>query len=267
MLPAEVAAHIGLQSQAGIGQTIRAHPTYKMCNPDHEEIVSHVTADSAEHELFEGLNDHDLAALGERFAIASFRKGELIYSPYDLGDALFLIESGRVRLFRSASDGRQVTLALLDPGSSFGQITMLDHSMHDAYAEAMADCVLRVLRLPELERALAEHPRIALNLMRSLAERLHDAEDQIESLAFRPVPARLAGKLLELMDRYGRVTPTGIRIDERFTHMQLAEMIGTSRETLTKVLNELRDEHLIDVRERLVWVIDADGLDRVKRSA
>ena len=72
---------------------------------------------------------------------------------------------------------------------------------------------------------------------------------------------------LELMDRYGRVTPTGIRIDERFTHMQLAEMIGTSRETLTKVLNELRDAHLIDVRERLVWVIDVDGLDRVKRSA
>ena len=66
------------------------------------------------------------------------------------------------------------------------------------------------------------------------------------------------------MDRYGRVTPSGIRIDERFTHLQLAEMIGTSRETLTKVLNELRDEGLIDVRERLVWVLDADGLERLK---
>ena len=260
-------ALIALQSAGGQYQTIGARATYKMCNPDHEEIVSHVTADRADHELFEGLNDHDLAALDERFAVAHFRKGELVYSPYDVGDALFLIESGRVRLFRSASDGRQVTLALLDPGSSFGQVTMLDHSTHDAYAEAMADCTLRVLRLPELERALAEHPRMAMNLLRSLAERLHDAEDQIESLAFRPVPARLAAKLLELMDRYGRVTPTGIRIDERFTHMQLAEMIGTSRETLTKVLNELRDAHLIDVRERLVWVIDVDGLDRVKRSA
>ena len=78
------------------------------------------------------------------------------------------------------------------------------------------------------------------------------------------MPARLAGQLLELMDRYGRVTPSGIRIDERFTHMQLAEMIGTSRETLTKVLNELRESGLIDVRERLVWVLDADGLERLK---
>jgi CRP/FNR family transcriptional regulator len=68
------------------------------------------------------------------------------------------------------------------------------------------------------------------------------------------------------MDRYGRVTRTGIRIDERFTHVQLAEMIGTSRETLTKVMNELREGGLIDVRERLVWVLDADGLERIRRT-
>ena len=229
--------------------------------------MSHITADSVDIEIFEGLNDADLAELDDRFAMASFRKGELIYSPYDRGEALFVIESGRVRLFRSASDGRQVTLAMLDPGSSFGQISVLDDLMHDAYAETMADSVVRVLRVSDLERAIAQHPRVALNLMRSLSERLRTAEDQIESLAFRPVPARLAAKLLELMDRYGRVTPTGIRIDERFTHMQLAEMIGTSRETLTKVLNELRDEGLIDVRERLVWVLDADRLERLKTSA
>jgi CRP/FNR family cyclic AMP-dependent transcriptional regulator len=105
-----------------------------------------------------------------------------------------------------------------------------------------------------------------MNLMRSLSQRLRNVEDRLESLAFRGVAARLAGQLLELMDRYGRVTPQGIRIDERFTHMQLAEMIGTSRETLTKVLNELRESGLIDVRERLVWVLDADGLEHLKTS-
>lgn len=225
--------------------------------------MSHV-AENAEHEIFEGLTDADLAEMDDRFAMASFRKGELIYSPFDRGDALFLVESGRVRLFRSASDGRQVTLAMLDAGASFGQLSVLDTPLLDAYAEAMTDCVLRVLRVADLERAVADHPRMALNLMRSLADRLRDAEDQIEALAFRPVPSRLAGKLLDLMDRYGRVTPNGIRIDERFTHIQLAEMIGTSRETLTKVLNELRDAGLIDVRDRLIWVLDAHGLERMK---
>ena len=223
------------------------------------------TADSlSSSELFEGLTDAALADLDGRLRAAGFRKGELIYSPYDRGDALYLIEAGRVRLYRSAHDGRQLTLAMLDPGMSFGQVAVLEHELQDAYAEALTDCSVRLLTADALERAMAEHPRLALNLMRALAARLRDAEDQVESLAFRPVPARLAAKLLELMDRYGRVTPSGIRIDERFTHLQLAEMIGTSRETLTKVLNELRDEHLIDVRERLVWVLDVDGLERLK---
>jgi CRP/FNR family transcriptional regulator len=68
------------------------------------------------------------------------------------------------------------------------------------------------------------------------------------------------------MERYGRVTSSGIRIDQRFTHMQLAEMIGTSRETLTKVINDLREAGLVDVRERMVWVLDVDGLERLKHS-
>src|SRR6478736_2879241 len=154
----------------------------------HGEGVGHIIAD-AEHEIFDGLNDADLADLDDRFAMATFRKGE----------SMFLIESGRVRLFRSAADGRQVTLSMRDPGATFGQVSVLDEPMHDAYAEAMTDSVVRILRVADLERTIGEHPRMALNLMRSLSERLRTAEDQIEALAFRPVPSRLAGKLLELM--------------------------------------------------------------------
>jgi len=225
------------------------------------------TADSlSSSELFEGLTDAALADLDGRLRAAGFRKGELIYSPYDRGDALYLLEARRVRLYRSAHDGRQLTMAMLDEGEAFGLVPVNGDDLHDAYAEAMSDCVLRVVPAADLERTAAEHPQVAMNLLRSLSQRLRSVEDRLESLAFRGVAARLAGQLLELMDRYGRVTPQGIRIDERFTHMQLAEMIGTSRETLTKVLNELRESGLIDVRERLVWVLDADALEHLKTS-
>jgi CRP/FNR family transcriptional regulator, cyclic AMP receptor protein len=226
--------------------------------------VSQTTDSLSSSELFEGLTDAALADIDGRLRAAGFRKGELIYSPFDRGDALYLIEAGRVRLYRSAQDGRQLTLAMLDEGEAFGLVPVNGDDLHDAYAEAMSDCVLRVVPAADLERTAAEHPQVALNLMRSLSQRLRSVEDRLESLAFRGVAARLAGQLLELMERYGRVTPQGIRIDERFTHMQLAEMIGTSRETLTKVLNELRESGLIDVRERLVWVLDADGLEHLK---
>jgi len=227
--------------------------------------VSQTADHMFDSEILEGLSERVLADLGGRFGAARFGKGELIYSPFDRADAMYIVQSGRVRLYRSAHDGRQLTLAMLDPGMSFGQVAVLEHELQDAYAEALTDCSVRLLTADALERAMAEHPQLALNLMRALASRLRDAEDQVESLAFRPVPARLAGKLLELMDRYGRVTPNGIRIDERFTHLQLAEMIGTSRETLTKVLNELREEGLLDVRDRLIWILDPDGLERLGR--
>jgi len=166
--------------------------------------VSQTADHTFDSEILEGLPDRVLADLGGRFGAARFGKGELIYSPFDRADAMYVVQTG--------------------------------------------------------------HPQMAINLLRSLTERLRTTEDQLESLAFRGVPARLASQLLQLMDRYGRVTTTGIRIDERFTHVQLAEMIGTSRETLTKVMNELREGGLIDVRERLVWVLDADGLERLRQA-
>jgi CRP/FNR family cyclic AMP-dependent transcriptional regulator len=220
----------------------------------------------ADDGIFEGVTGAALARLDGRLPTVRYVKGELIHTPYDRADALYVVGYGRVRLYRSAGDGRQLTLAILDEGMVFGRVPGLDDPGPGGYACAASDCAVRVLRNGDLERTLAEHPRVAVNLLRAMSERLTAAEGQIESLAFRGVSARLSAKLLELMDRYGRVTPTGIRIDERFTHMQLAEMIGTSRETLTKVLNELRDQALVDVRDRMIWILDAPGLERVAES-
>jgi CRP/FNR family transcriptional regulator len=217
-------------------------------------------------DLFEGLPDEAIDQLDDRIPATAFAKGELIYSPFDRADAIYLVETGRVRLYRSAPDGRQLTLAMLDRGMAFGQVGAVEHDTFDCYAEAMEETRVRTLRLAELERVIATYPQVAVNLLRTLAERLRGAEDQLESMAFHGVPSRLAAKVLELMERYGRVTSSGIRIDQRFTHMQLAEMIGTSRETLTKVINDLREAGLVDVRERMVWVLDVDGLERLKHS-
>ena len=226
--------------------------------------MSRLEYDISDYEIFAGLSEADVAGLGGRMSTASYAKGELVYSPFDTGDAVYLVTEGRVCLYRSGADGRQFTLAMIDAGSAFGHVALLHAPTYDAYAEAMADTVVRVIRVADLERVAAAHPQVAVNLIRALAARLHEAEDQLEALAFHGVATRLAAKLLELMDRYGRVTPNGIRIDERFTHMQLAEMIGTSRETLTKVINEMRESGVIDVRDRMVWVLDVAGLERLR---
>ena len=146
------------------------------------------TPSTEEPGIFEGLTDADLAELDDRFSMVTFRKGELVYSPYDRGDSLLVLESGRVRLYRSATDGRQLTLAMLDPGMAFGQVAVLDEPTHDAYAEALSDCVVRVLRLGDLERAISATSAGCAEPDARAVARLRHAEDQIESLAFRPCP-------------------------------------------------------------------------------
>jgi CRP-like cAMP-binding protein len=193
-------------------------------------------------------------------------RGELIHPAGAPATRLYLVAQGRVRLSRPVPDGHQVTLALLDEGMAFGHEALLDDAAYGARAEALRDCVLQAFTRSEVLALVDARPDAGLALMAALAERLTAADEQIASLAFRSVGARLAAKLLELADRYGRITPAGVRIEERFTHQQLSELIGTSRETLTKALNELRVAGIVEVAERRLVLRDQAVLERMRRA-
>lgn len=165
-----------------------------------------------------------------------------------------------------APDGRHLTTAIVDEGGIFGAIVRLDAANYDGYAEALDDCALRVIPVSDFQRALTTHPQLAINVLRAASNRLRDAEDAAENLALRGGPARLATLLLQLTERYGKVTPTGIRIDKRFTHRQLAEMIGTTRETISKTVQDLRHSGTIDIREHRIWTLDTDALEHLQQS-
>jgi CRP/FNR family transcriptional regulator len=190
--------------------------------------------------------------------------GELIYPAGAPAQLLYVVRSGRVRLSRTAAEGRQVTLSLLDEGMAFGHEALCDDAPYGGSAEALEDCTLVALSRSDCARLAAARPEATLLLLAAVADRVTAAEEQLASLAFHGVGARLAGKLLELADRYGKVTPAGVRIDQRFTHQQLSELIGTSRETLTKALNELRAAGVVDVLDRRLLLRDQAALDRLR---
>jgi CRP/FNR family transcriptional regulator len=216
----------------------------------------------ADHALLEGVPRDQALAIERAVAVERRERGALLAGGSDDGEAIRLVLSGRVRLFRAGHEGRQLTLAVLGEGDAFGELGRLDGVMGEQ-AEALEDVVVATLEEPALSRAIAGSPQFAVNVLRLFSERLLETEAQLERLAFRPVSERLAATIVALMERYGRVTTRGIRIDGRYTHAQLAEMIGTSRETLTKALGELRDQGVVDVRERLLWVVDAPALERL----
>jgi CRP/FNR family cyclic AMP-dependent transcriptional regulator len=210
------------------------------------------------HALFDDLPADEQALVADSFRLERREQGERFGDDND-ASSLVLVVSGRVRVFVAGPDERELTLALLDAGEAFGAAPM--EGARPRRIEALEPATILSCTEDELARLVEAAPAFGVRVLTLLLESARQVGDELARLAFCAVPARLAAKLLDLMERYGRVTPLGIRIDVRFTHMQLSAMIGTSRETLTKALGELRASGSIDVRDRLIWVLDADALE------
>jgi CRP/FNR family cyclic AMP-dependent transcriptional regulator len=210
------------------------------------------------HALFDDLPADELALVHDSFRLERREQGERFGDDVETS-SLVLVVTGRVRVFLAGPDERELTLALLDAGEAFGAAPI--EGARPRRIEALENATILTCTQDDLARLVESAPSFGIRVVGLLLESARAVGDELARLAFCAVPARLAAKLLELMERYGRVTPTGIRIDVRFTHMQLSAMIGTSRETLTKALGELRASGAIDVRDRLIWVMDADALE------
>jgi CRP/FNR family cyclic AMP-dependent transcriptional regulator len=210
------------------------------------------------HALFDDLPSDEQALVADAFRLEQREQGERFGDDVE-SSALILVVTGRVRVFLTGPDERELTLALLDSGEAFGAAPI--EGARPRRIEALDSSSVLTCTEEDLGRLIETAPNFGIRVLGLLLDSARLVGDELARLAFCAVPARLAAKLLELMERYGRVTPAGIRIDVRFTHMQLSAMIGTSRETLTKALGELRSSGSIDVRDRLIWVLDADALE------
>ena len=205
----------------------------------------------SENDLFRGLPAHDMAALAERLPMATSQRGQLIYAPGETGEVLFILKAGSVRLYRLAVDGRKLVLATLGPGTVFGEMSVLGQSMTDSFAEAVDECVVCLMSRIDIEQVMLEHPTVAVRMVQLLSSRLHEAENKLEQMAFAPVPERVARLLLTLAQ--GNEVPG-------YSHQELADMIGTSRETVSRALVDLKIAGIIAIDRRCIQLLDAGAL-------
>jgi CRP-like cAMP-binding protein len=216
--------------------------------------------------LFQDLSEAEVAALERRMARLTVEAGRLIYSPEEQSETLFLLKKGRVRLYRLSPEGKALTIAVIEPLSLFGEMALLGQGMEDSFAEALEDCELYVLRRRDLENLLLTDPRVARRLLDLIGRRLTDTERRLAEFAFKNVPQRLASLLLELARGGAGPSEGPLALPVRYTHQQLAEMIGTYRETVTKVLNDFRQRGLIRVEQGRILVLDPAGLREMASS-
>ena len=205
--------------------------------------------------LFESLSEADLQSFAELVRERSYPRGSVIVFEEDPGDALYVVAAGQVKVVLVAEDGREVILSVLGPGSFFGEMAILDEGPRSAHVIAMEESNLLILRRDDFHARLRAMPEVAISLLKEISRRLRRADEKIGSLVLLDVNGRLAHLLLRLADE-----ERGDQITRRLTHHTIAQMIGSSRETVSRAMRGLVGRNVIEVTRTAILLRDRGAL-------
>ena len=200
-------------------------------------------------DLFQDLTPPELAEIERKITMRTCERGRVFYRPGETGEVLYILKEGRVQLYRLSAEGRKLVLATLEPGTVFGEMSMIGQGMYDAFAEAAEPCSICVMRRQDIEALIRSKPQIALRLLELVAVRMQDLETQLEDIAFRSVPVRLATLLLRLAGDTKSEPPSAATVGG-LSHQDLADMLGVYRETVTTALDNFRNNDIIAIGRR-----------------
>jgi CRP-like cAMP-binding protein len=213
-------------------------------------------------DIFEPLSKQEIVQLNDRLPDQHLEKGEIFYGPEDRSERLSLLQKGKIRIFRTVSNGREFTVAVIESGTVFGEMALTGQQLEGAYAQAMEPSQVSTMLRADLERLVVEKPEVGLRIMRVLSERLRRQQTRLEDANMKDVHARLAGIIVLLVDSEGVRTGAGYRIPAHYTHERLGTMIGTNRVAVTRAFGLLQDEGVVELRRRLIYVTDIEALRR-----
>ncbi len=210
--------------------------------------------------VFSGLDDEELDQLSQVVLLRPYRKGMFIFLEGEPGDALYFVQKGRVKLTKTLADGREHILHFVGEGQIFAEVLLFDDGPYPATAEVTTDSVIGIIRNKDLDIFLKTHPDTTLKILKVMSRRLRKAQIQIRDLALKDTFGRLLSTLVKLADEYGRESKDGVLIDLLLSQQELANMIGASRETVSRSLNDLKKRNIIDFNRRCILVKNMDKL-------
>lgn len=185
--------------------------------------------------------------------IRQYKRGQMIANASELVENLYILVSGRACLVRRNSEGRRLVMARLGSGAIFGEGALLDGEWPDTFAEAEQDCTFWVLPRPLALEMTQQHPVLGWGLLQTSGQRLADLENRLEDVAYKRLPERLAGLLLELAGDEGDTI-------EGISHQSLADNLGTYRETVSAILRRFKKGGLVDLGYRRIDILNGPGL-------
>lgn len=212
------------------------------CSNEHETCIELVP-------IFKGLNREEMLEIAGITSSRVLEKGEFAYGAGEISNTMFVVHTGRIKLYRLTASGKEQVLQIIEPGEFIGELTLFSSLPLTDFAQAMEETTLCVLEGLKLKELMGKYPQIAFKVMDELSRRLESAESRIESISFGSVAERVAAALLDLSAEEGEVNLPMSKGD-------LASQLGMSQETLSRKLAEFQDEGLITLRGQRGIIID-----------
>lgn len=212
--------------------------------------------------LFEGLSEEEMEKVNDRSTMKTKSKGTHIYFPNEPSKVIFFLKNGRVKIGSYSNDGKEVIKAIMHPGDMFGEMGLLGQETRKDFAIAMDDdvrvCTMNAEEILEMMRSNAD---LSLKITATIGNRLAKVERKFESLIFKDARTRIVDLVREMASDRGRVLAGGeVLLEHSLTHQDIASLTATSRQTVTTVLNELKEKEIINFDRKTILIHEMDKL-------
>jgi CRP/FNR family transcriptional regulator, cyclic AMP receptor protein len=210
--------------------------------------------------LFSTLSDAELESIAPAFTLKTYLRNQVVFLEEETGNYMYIVLAGKVKVTKSTQDGRESILAIHRAGDFFGEMSLLDGKTSPATVTAMEDSRIASIGRADFHAHLLRNNTVLLQIIQVLCSRLRHVWSQVQILSYGSAEARIRGAILNLSRRHGVTDDRGILIDLKITHHEIAEMAGTSRETVSRFLSRLRREKVITFDRRRIVILSTQTL-------
>jgi len=210
--------------------------------------------------LFSKLVDDELEKIKQITKERFYKKGTVVITEGNAAESVYVIKSGKVKIYKTASDGREIILDIKGEDSIFAEVALFSGGKNPATVKIMEDAVIYCIMNDDIENLIKENPEMALGIIKVLNSRLQEAQRKIKNMALNDTYVRTAQTLLKLSERYGIEMNGVVEIDLSITREELASLVGTARETISRSLGQFSKEGAIEVKGRRIKILDKEKL-------
>lgn len=210
--------------------------------------------------IFSGMLDEQLIKISQLEIKRKYPKGSIVFNEGDKGESFFYIQSGKIKMYKTSFDGREVILNIFGEGAILAEVTMFNDLDYPATAEVIEDAVIGMIYNRDIEKLVLENRELSLQIIKELSQRLYYSQINVKEIALNDTYIRTAKVLINLAKEYGKNTTKGIEINLGMTRQDIANIVGTTRETASRAMSQLKKKKYIDMNGKSIIIKDINKL-------